>query len=271
MVPTSMRASTMTQQVIGTPVPFLGATDIALASNGDLFVADPSNHRICRIDRPTGKVTTVAGTGGEGFDSEVEQAAQSPLRRPQAIAINRAGDLYIADTSNNRVRVVSQRTGLIRTVAGEGEPDGPTLGDGGPAVAAFLNTPTGVAVAPNGDIYIADTGHNRVRKVAALTGIITTVAAVDAPTAIALAPVGDRITTYVIDSRHGTVKVIDPDGAVTALGGGTPIESPTRLAYHASGWLYVKDASPAGVTAVPVSRRRDLEASSRRPARKKAT
>jgi DNA-binding beta-propeller fold protein YncE len=148
--------------------------------------------------------------------------------------------------------VVSQLTGLIRTIAGQGEPNGPTLGDGGPAVEAFLDAPTGIAVNANGDLYIADTGHNRVRMVDAVTGSITTIATIDAPTGIALVPAGKRVVVYVIDSRHGTVKVIGTNGGVSTLGGATRFHSPTRLAYHASGWLYVKDSSPTGVTAVPV-------------------
>jgi len=256
-VRTSAGAVTTTQQLVGTPVPFDAAADIALAGNGDIFVADPLNHRICRIDRPSGRVTTVAGTGGQGFDSEAKQAAQSPLRHPEAIAVGRNGDLYIADTRNNRIRVVSQLTGLIRTVAGDGEPTGRTpngtpLGDGGPAVDAHLDSPTGVALAANGDIYISDTGHNRVRRVDAVTGIITTHALVDAPTGLALAPAGRRLVVYVIDSRHGVVKVVGVDGVAATLRNAARIQSPTRLAYHQSGWLYVKDSSPTGVTAVPV-------------------
>jgi DNA-binding beta-propeller fold protein YncE len=250
-VRTNATPSAPTQQLVGTSFPFDAAADIALDTNGDLFVADPMNHRICRIDRPTGKVTTVAGTGGEGYDSEAKQAAQSPLRRPEAIAVSRNGDLYIADTLNNRVRVVSQLTGLIRTVAGEGEAGGP-LGDGGPAVDAHLDTPAGIAVAGNGDIYIADTGHNRIRKVDAITGVITTRAKVTAPTGLVLVPVGARLFVYAIDSRNGEIRVIDPDGGVSTLAQSKRLVKPTRLAYSSTGWLYVKDESPTGVTAIPV-------------------
>ena len=106
-----------------------------------------------------------------------KQAAQAALNGPSGLAVARNGDLYIADTLNNRVRLVEQATGMIRTIAGTGTPGDPNLvGDGGPAVAAHLLNPVGVALAPNGDVYIADTGHNRIRRVAAATGIITTVA-----------------------------------------------------------------------------------------------
>ena len=240
------------QQAVGVPVPFDAAADIALTSNGDLFVADPANHRICRIDRPSGKVTTVAGTGGEGYDSAEIQAAQSPLRRPEGIAVDRLGDLYIADTMNHRIRHVSQATGLIRTIAGDGEPGGLSVGDNGPALEAHLNAPAGVAVAANGDVYIADTGHNRIRKVEALTGRITTRASIPAPTGLALIPVGPQLFIYVIDSRNGVIRIVDPNGGISTLAQSRRLVAPTRLAYSASGWLYVKDGSAAGVTAIPV-------------------
>ena len=245
------------RQAIGTPLPFDAAADLAVASNGDLLVADPANHRVCRIDRASGRVITIAGTGGEGFDSEARQAAQSPLRRPEAIAVDRNGDLYIADTLNNRIRLVSQETGLIRTVAGTGEPDAPAdaapgeFGDGGAATEAYLDGPTGVAVADNGDIYIADTGHDRVRRVDSATGTIATVAAIEAPTGLALRATDSGILIYVIDSRERVVRSIAPDGTVGTVATPEAVRAPTRLTYRA-GWLYVKDASPAGVTMVPV-------------------
>ena len=251
-VRTTAATSDTLQQFVGTPVRFDAAADIALASSGDLFVADPMNHRSCLIEHSSSKVTTIAGTGGEGFDSEAKQAAQSPLRRPEAIAVGRSGDLYIADTLNNRVRVVSQLTGLIKTIAGDGEPSGRTLGDGGPAIEAHLDAPSGIAVAPNGDLYISDTGHNRVRRVDAVTGIISTRAVVDAPTGLALVSVGSGTTVYVIDSRDGSIDAIGPDGIVSTFGARGRFVSPTRLAYHSSGWLYVKDSSPTGVTVVPL-------------------
>src|SRR5204863_2515791 len=99
------------------------------------------------------------------------------LNAPSALAVSQAGDLYIADSANHRVRVVAQATGLIRTIAGDGTPGMPDrIGDGGPAITAHLDRPSGVAVAPNGDVFIADTGHHRIRRVDAATGRIWTVA-----------------------------------------------------------------------------------------------
>ncbi len=89
----------------------------------------------------------------------------------------RNGDLYVVDTLNHRVRVVEQATGLIKTIAGDGHAgDIGAIGDGGPATVAHLSHPGDLAVAPNGHLYVADTGHNRIRRVGVTSGIITTVA-----------------------------------------------------------------------------------------------
>jgi GT2 family glycosyltransferase len=278
------------QRLIGEPVPFAGAADIAVAANGDMFVADPSNNRICFIDRPSGRTTTIAGSGAGGFNGDLQQAAQAALNGPSGLAIGATGDIEIADTLNNRVRVVVQATGVIKTVAGDGQPGGPNgLGDGGPAVRAHLLHPMGVVSAPNGDLYIADTGHHRVRKVSAATGIITTVAGtgergvdgdgapavrarLTSPIGLALAWAPKGVTLYVSDARNGRVRVIEPDGTISTLGDRLRFVSPTRLSYH-RGWVYVKDGSPAGLTAVSVSKpsRVDVAAAPRSVLPRKAT
>jgi sugar lactone lactonase YvrE len=277
------------RRAIGTPVQFEGAADIVLAPDGDYFVSDSRNNRICRIDRPTGRTITIAGSGAGGFDGDRKQAAQASLHGPSGLAIARNGDLYFADTLNHRVRMVEQATGMIRTIAGTGTPGEPhDVGDGGPATAAHLSSPVGVALAPNGDVYIADTGHNRIRRVAAGSGVITTVAGdglpgaigdggpatmarLAAPMGLAVVHVGKKMTIYVADSLNGRVRVVEPDGTISTLGGQLRFVMPSRLTYHHSGWLYVKDASSSGVTAVSLSRPANLDfasASRRTPARK---
>jgi GT2 family glycosyltransferase/sugar lactone lactonase YvrE len=260
------------RRLVGSPVPFDGAADIVLAVDGDYFVADSRNNRICRIDRPTGRTITIAGSGAGAFDGDQKQAAQAALHGPSGLAIARNGDLYIADTLNNRVRMVEQATGMIRTIAGTGEAGDPSMvGDGGPATAAHLLNPVGVALAPNGDVYIADTGHNRIRRVTAATGIISTVAGdglpgvvgdggpaimarLAAPMGLAVVPTAKAVTLYIADSLNGRVRVIEPDGTISTLGGQLRFVMPSRLSYHHSGWLYVKDASSSGVTAVSLSK-----------------
>jgi O-antigen biosynthesis protein len=285
----SERIAGTSRRIVGSPVPFDGAADLVIAVDGDYFVADSRNNRICRIDRPTGRTITIAGSGAGGFDGDRKQAAQASLNHPSGLAVARNGDLYIADTLNNRVRVVEQATGMIRTVAGTGLPGDPRqVGDGGPATAAHLLSPVGVALAPNGDVYIADTGHNRIRRVAAATGIITTVAGdglpgvigdggpatmarLAAPMGLAVVSSGKAVTLYIADSLNGRVRVIDQDGSIMTLGGQMRFVMPSRLSYHHSGWLYVKDASSSGVSAVSLSRPAQLDfaaARRRTPGRK---
>jgi hypothetical protein len=238
--------------LLGNTIPFGAAADIALAPNGDLYVADARGNRICRIVRSTGQIVTVAGD----------------LKGPSAVAVAASGDVYVADTLNNRVRVIDHATGLIGDIAGD------------------LNQPAGLAVAPNGDLYIADTGHHRIRRVSADTGTITTVAGdghagisgdgglatrarLAAPMGLALASTGRQVVLYVADSLNDRVRVIDPDGVIATLHAAGPVVAPTRLAYHPAGWLYVKDASPDGVTAIAALRGSRLEARTphaRRPA-----
>jgi DNA-binding beta-propeller fold protein YncE len=269
------------QRQVGTALSFDGPTDITLAPNGDILVADAHNNRICRID-PTGRIITIAGTGGSGFDGDDRQATLAALNEPSAVAVARNGNLYIADTANHRVRMVSPATGMIRTVAGDGTPgDGFQLGDGGLATTAHLSKPGGIALATNGDLYIADTGHHRIRKVSAATGLITTVAGdglpgatgdegpalrarLSAPMGLALVPVGRGVALYIADSLNGRVRVLRPDGTLTTLGGTTRFTMPSRLAYHPAGWLYVKDSSLVGVTTVAARLRLDFAAAPRR-------
>jgi sugar lactone lactonase YvrE len=271
------------QRQVGTAVPFDRPTDITLASNGDILVADARNNRICRIDGPTGRIITIAGTGGSGFDGDDRQATLAALNEPSAVAVARNGNLYIADTANHRIRMVVPASGMIHTVAGDGTPgDGFQLGDGGPATAAHLSKPSGIAVAANGDLFIADTGHNRIRKVSAATGLITTVAGdgiagatgddgpalrarLAAPMGLALVPMGRSMALYIADSQNGRVRVLRPDGTLATLGGtATRFTMPSRLAYHPAGWLYVKDSSLVGVTTVAARLRLDVAATPRR-------
>src|SRR5262249_29052303 len=121
-----------------------------------------------------GVITTVAGTGDSGFGGDGGPATGAALAQPYAVAADAAGNLFIADWGNHRVRRVDAATGVITTVAGSGvEGYG---GDGGPATSAFLASPNGVAVDGAGNVLIADTNNQRIRRVDAVTGIITTVA-----------------------------------------------------------------------------------------------
>lgn len=160
-----------------------GPRGIAVDRAGNLFIADTVNCRVRRVDGRTGVITTVAGTGVAGFAGDGGQATQARLQFPYSVAVDSQGNLYIADTFNSRIRRVDARTGIINTIAGDG-----LLGYNGDNIPArnahlFLISPLlnvggagAVAVDSQDNIFIADTGNCRIRRIDARTGIITTVA-----------------------------------------------------------------------------------------------
>ncbi len=144
-------------------------------SAGNLYLADTGNGRIRRIDAISGVITTFAGNGSVFFSGDGGPATESRLANPSDVAIDLAGNLYIADQSQNRIRKVSASTAIITTIAGNGGAF-TFFGDGGPATGAKLNGPQGMSVDPLGNVYIADSNNGRIRKVAAGTGTINTIA-----------------------------------------------------------------------------------------------
>jgi trimeric autotransporter adhesin len=132
----------------------------AADSAGNLFVADTDNHAI-RMVNPAGIISTVAGTGMAGRSWEEEVATQAMLYAPRGVAVDDMGDIFIADTGNHRVRQVTP-DGRIHTIAGSGAAG--FSEDGGPAIDALLNGPQGLFLDGAGDLYFADTGNNRIRR-----------------------------------------------------------------------------------------------------------
>ncbi|MFI7274623.1 fibronectin type III domain-containing protein [Streptomyces sp. NPDC049879] len=217
-----------------------------------------------------GRITTLAGTGAQDFSGDGGPAADAALSNPFGVATDASGDIWIADTGNQRVRRVDAATGTVTTVAGNGTRG--YGGDGGPATDASLRDPNAVAIGPDGDLWIADTGNRRVRRVDAATGTITTVlgtgsrgdtgdggpgtdARIGSPSGIAVAPDG---TAYVSDTNASRVRALAPDtGVVTAFAGtgragfsgdGGPateaafsFSSAAALAVDASGGVLVTD------------------------------
>jgi len=151
---------------------------ICLDKWNNLYIADAANNRVRKIDLNTGIITTVAGIGPtglpSGFSGDNGPATNAQLWIPSAVFTDTAGNVYIADGANDRVRKITVATGIITTVAGNGT-TGDT-GDGTPATNAELNGPVGLCLDKHGNIYIADYNNNVVRKVSAETGIITTFA-----------------------------------------------------------------------------------------------
>ena len=186
---------------------------VAVDSAGDVFIADYDGQRIREINHATGLITTVAGDGTAGFAGDGGQATAAQLDYPRAVAVDAAGNVYIADTSDERIRKINMATGVITTVAGNGSVG--FSGDGGPATAAELDFPEALTVDTAGDIFIADTDNQRIREVNAVTGNITTVA-------------GNGTAGYNGDSQAATAAELNyPDG----------------VAVDSSGNVYIADSS----------------------------
>ena len=244
---------------------------VTIAPDGDLIVADSRNNRIRRIDRATRIITTIAGSGANSYDGDDKPATEAGLSAPNAVWARANGDIYIADTFNNRIRMIDHATGYIHTIAGDGKTggDGP-LGDGGPATSAHLFMPSDVAVASNGDVYIADLHHNLVRKVDAKKRIITSVAGsrsfgtggdngpatkaiLAGPAGIALAESKGRVTIFIADYYNGTVREVGPNGIIRNVSGEVRFVAPSRVARDSrKGWLYVADSSDNRIVALIV-------------------
>ncbi|MGZ4088229.1 MAG: NHL domain-containing protein, partial [Bacteroidia bacterium] len=141
---------------------------------GNIFIGDNGNNRVRMITASSGVITTFAGATQGGYSGDGTSASLSELNDPQAVAIDTAGNIYIAEWKNNCIRKITKSTGFISTVAGNGT--GGFSGDGGPATLAQLYSPTGVAVDKAGNIYISDDNNYRIRKVTKATGIISTIA-----------------------------------------------------------------------------------------------
>ncbi|MFC5865373.1 chitobiase/beta-hexosaminidase C-terminal domain-containing protein [Acidicapsa dinghuensis] len=141
---------------------------------GNLYIADTFNSRIRKVNAATGVITTVAGNGIPGYSGDGGPATSAELDYPYGIGVDSAGDLYIADTSNHRIRKVNAATGTITTVAGDGTAG--NSGDGGPATSGEMTYPYGIAIDASGNIYTSDWISGVIRKVTASTGVISTVA-----------------------------------------------------------------------------------------------
>ena len=149
-----------------------GPLGMALDNAGNLYFADLSNNRIRKVDTH-GIITTIAGNGNEGFSGDGGAAIAAQLNNPHCVAVDSAGNVYFSDTNNQRIRKVD-KSGNINTVAGNGNVG--STGDGGPATAATMAGPWGVAVDGAGNLYISDWLSHKIRKVDKDTGVITTIA-----------------------------------------------------------------------------------------------
>jgi hypothetical protein len=244
-----------------------GPTGVAVDAAGDLFIADRGNDVVREVVKATGVIRTVAGDGTQGYFGDGGWATNAWLDGPTGVEVDAVDDLFIADTLNNRIREVIKATGRIITVAGSGTAG--FSGDGGPARAAALDRPERVAVDGAGDLFIADTGNDRIREVIKATGVIRTVAgdgaagyggdggsataaALDGPSDVAVDAVGDL---FIADTLNNRIREVDTSGIIrTVAGSGTAgfggddqaataaeLGGPVGVALDSSGHLFIAD------------------------------
>ncbi|HEY0797081.1 MAG TPA: Ig-like domain repeat protein [Acidisarcina sp.] len=236
---------------------------VAFDAAGDLYIADTNNHIVLEVGL-TGIVSTAAGTGQQGFAGDGGPATSALLDSPVGIALDSAGNLYIADSHNNRVREVSN--GIISTIAGTGA--AAFSGDGGPATAAALKRPTAVALDASGNVYIADTNNQRIREISGTTmstvagngaqapsgdGGQALAAGLDSPYGIAVDASGNL---YIGDTHNQRVRMVTASTGIISTIAGTGVKAftgdgtanaaalarPRGLAVTSTGTVYVADS-----------------------------
>jgi sugar lactone lactonase YvrE len=246
-------------------LPMGGATDAA----GDLYISDSNNQRIRFVNAATGMISTVAGNGIAGFGGDGGPATSAQLNTPDDVKLDGAGNFYIVDSGNHAVRMVNAVTGVIWTVAGIGGVSGYS-GDGGLATQAHLAYPSAVAFDGDHSLYISDTGNNVVREVNLSTGIITTVAGtgvagysgdggpatagrLNYPWGITL---GNDGSLYIADLSNNRIRQVSPSGVISTVvgtgvrgysGDGGPatqaeLNVPASVLMDVAGNLYVADS-----------------------------
>ncbi len=250
-----------------------GPAGIAFETSGAVLIAESAGGRVRRI-APNGQITTVVGSdNGDGFPAKTAKI------NPKGIALGPHGDLYIADSTNNRVRRVGAASGLIGPVAGSGEYG--SGGDGGAAVDAQMALPMGVAVDAQQNVYVSDQLNQRVRRIDGQTGVITTIAgngtagfsgdggpasgaSLSFPAGLALAADGSLL---IADSSNQRVRRLAPDGIITTIAGsglsgfdgdGGPatsarLNNPTGVALDGNGDIYIADRNNCRIRRVDAS------------------
>ncbi len=256
--------------VAGLDEPFAIALDSANPPN--VYFTEPEDGRVREITTATGNINTVVGNGNLGFSGDGAAATAAMLHLPTGLAIDSSGNLYIADSLNNRLRKVAGTT--ISTIAGSGALS--YSGDGGAATAAQLNTPEAVAVDASGNVYIADTANNVVRQISA-KGVIGTLAGngtagfggdggaatsaqLSSPQGVAVDASGN---VYVSDTANARVRKISGGTITTVAGSGTQgyagdgaaassaqLSAPVGLTVDKSGNLYIADVDDSVVRKV---------------------
>jgi uncharacterized protein (TIGR03437 family) len=233
---------------------------IAVDRSGNVYFSDAAVHRIRRI-ATDGSIQTIAGTGVAGFAGDGGPASAAVLNQPYGLALDPAGNLYIADLGNARVRKIGT-DGVIQTIAGGGTLPATSTGQGGPATSVQLAQPRNVAVDAAGSLYISDFGANQVYHVtpsgilslvagtgtAGFSGVGTSalLAQLNAPAGLAVDPTG---AVYIADSANNLVRKVYNGVIITVFN--TP--APTGVALDATGMLWVAGASYFGTVVQQIS------------------
>jgi sugar lactone lactonase YvrE len=269
LLPTVRATQTAAQVVSAITVPLLLPSAIVFDPAGNLYIAETANHVIRKVDI-NGNITTIAGTGTQGFSAISGPANASQLDSPQGLALDTANNLYIADTHNHVIRKLNLTSGILTTIAGTGTPG--FSGDNGPATSAQVDLPTALALDAQNNLYLADTRNHRIRRIAATTGLITTIAgngtqgfsgdnapataaSIDSPTGLAL-DVSNNL--YLADTHNHRIRRIDAvTGLITTIAGtgslgysgdsaqatAATLALPHGLTLDAAGNLYFADTS----------------------------
>lgn len=253
---------------------------VAVDGNGNLAIADAGNNVVRLVTAADAKISTVAGKGFSTvtYSGDGGPATQASLWNPYSVAMDAAGNLYIADSENNAIRKVTKATGIISTIAGLG-PDQPGYsGDGGSATSAKLNSPNGIAVDANGNIYFSDNGNHLLRKIS--NGIITTIAgtgatgyegdggkAVQAKLSSSIVGVTTDLSgnVYFADSGNNVIRKIDVStGIITTVAGSgkagysgdggnaliASLSAPLGVAVDSKGNIYIADSQNSAIRMV---------------------
>lgn len=240
-------------------------TAIAIDPTGVLYVVnggDPGGPQWAGRIGPNGELRIIAG-GQSGFSGDGGPALAARLFRPNAVALDALGNVYVSDSGNDRIRII-RPDGSIDTIAGNGTRG--STGDGGPAREASFFAPLGLAISPDGSLYIADTNNHRVRKIDH-GGTITTVAgtgepglsgdggtgsraALNLPSGLAFDRAGNL---YIADTGNDRVRKVAPDGTITTVAGGAGADRlvrPAAVAVDADGVLFIADTGAHRVVKV---------------------
>ena len=264
--PVLAHAQAQPNNVEATSLPLFQPAGVAYDAGGNMYIAELNENLIRKVDSH-GLITTIAGTGEQGFGGDNGPATSAILDSPAGLALDVSGNIYFADSHNNRIREINATSGIITTIAGTGVAG--FSGDGAAATSATLNFPLGVAVDTAGNVYIADTNNHRIRKITGTTistvagngdqgyegdNVLATLTGLDSPNSHAL---DAALNIYIGDTHNQRVRLVTvATGIITTFAGnGTralsgdsgsatsaSLDRPRGIAVDSSGKVYIVDS-----------------------------